>query len=168
MTELWLILSRGRLNHTFHVVGIVIAQRRHISCAHRTKTWSKISSHNNLGCTLEQRSGDSGARIWVKSAGHASQQRWGKLARSFGSHRCVREKMLKGGGRGGEMEYRTNSWAGGRAQSWSRLSSDIHASEGSGCSRLEYFSCSRSPTSLMACNAWQSNRRRNQRAYLRQ
>lgn len=52
-------------------------------------------------------------------------------------------------------------------QSWSRLSSDIHPKLGRGCSRLEYFSCRRSPTSLMASNAWQKNRQntvdRNQR-----
>lgn len=38
-------------------------------------------------------------------------------------------------------------------QSWRRLSSDIHPRGGRGRSRLEYFSCSRSPTSLMASSA---------------
>lgn len=46
------------------------------------------------------------------------------------------------------------------AQSCSRLSSAIHSSEGRGSSRLEYLSCSRSPTSLRAPSAWQKNGRK--------
>lgn len=67
-------------------------------------------------------------------------------------------------GGGGEMESRTKRRVGGRAQSWSTLSSDVQASEASSGSRLEYFSWSRSPTSLMACSAWPSNTGRDQRA----
>lgn len=64
----------------------------------------------------------------------------------------------KGETRWERVKQREDSEGGLVAQSCSRLSSAIQSSEGRGSSRLEYLSCSRSPTSLRAPSAWQKNR----------